>query len=166
MPSEETILRQRAARFAQGAKTEQQEATSRDLIVFVRDGESYALVPSTVREVLAPKSITTLPGVPFHIAGLINLRSRVYAVVDIAALFGRSAAIDASRCKILIVTAAEKEFGLLADELIGLQSFEIGEGVAGSRSLDSKFLRGFLPDGRGVLDLAAVAESSLINQQI
>ena len=165
MLSDESILRQRAARFAQASATGS-AALSREVILFSRDGETYAVSPASVREVSPQKAITVLPGVPAHIVGLINLRSRIVAVVDIAALFGRHASIDSARAKILIVAEADKEFGLLADDLLGMQTVALGEGVAGSRSLDAKFFRGFLPDGRPVLDLAAIAEQCVVNQQI
>lgn len=165
MLSDESILRQRAARFARASSNET-ETLSREVILFSRDGETYAVPPASVREVSPQKAITVLPGVPAHIVGLINLRSRIVAVVDLAALFGRHASIDSTRSKILIVAEAEKEFGLLVDDLIGMQLVMLGEGAAGSRSLDAKYFRGFLPDGRPVLDLAAIAEQSVVNQQI
>ena len=51
--------------------------------VFSISGKLFGLELSTVREVIPPPKITSLPNVPTHIVGVYNLRGSIIALVDI-----------------------------------------------------------------------------------
>jgi purine-binding chemotaxis protein CheW len=84
------ILRQRADSLA----VEHSEATeeSRESVLLFSLGEEwYGLRIGHVREIYNEYSITPVPCVPSHIAGVINIRGEIVSVTDIKAMMGMGA---------------------------------------------------------------------------
>ncbi|MCU0906709.1 MAG: chemotaxis protein CheW [Rhodobacteraceae bacterium] len=60
-------------------------AASRTLLTFRLDGQVFAVDVTHVREILGPSEITTLPGAPPGVLGMIDLRGDAIAILDLSA---------------------------------------------------------------------------------
>ncbi len=58
-----------------------------DFVTFKFGKETYGVSASLVGEVFPAKELTSLPGVPDFVAGVVNLRGRIVSVNDLTVLF-------------------------------------------------------------------------------
>jgi purine-binding chemotaxis protein CheW len=83
--------------------------------------EEYGIGIRRVREILEYDTVTTVPGAPASVRGVINLRGRVVPVVDLAVKLGLPASVITRRsCVVVVEAIAEGEevvVGLLADSV-------------------------------------------------
>ncbi len=84
--------------------------------------ESYGLPVLRIREIIRQTQITSVPQMPRHIQGVINLRGKIIPVVDLRAKFGLGVSIATEhRCIVVVqafgVTSAEIYLGLLVDDV-------------------------------------------------
>lgn len=84
-------------------------------------GSSYSLPATDVREVQPLGACTPLPAVPPFIVGLVNVRGRLIAAVDLRPLLGIAAGAPAPTAQLLIVAAGEGEVGLIADAVVSVR---------------------------------------------
>lgn len=98
-------------------------------IVGLRIGrETLGLPISLVREIVRVPEITPIPNTPDHIEGVINLRGKIIAVVDLSKRFGEAAVQHNSKSRIVVVELEERLVGLLvnsASEVLRLTPSEI-----------------------------------------
>jgi purine-binding chemotaxis protein CheW len=98
-------------------------------IVGLRIGrETLGLPISLVREIVRVPEITPIPNTPDHIEGVINLRGKIIAVVDLSKRFGEAAIQHNSKSRIVVVELEERLVGLLvnsASEVLRLAPSEI-----------------------------------------
>jgi purine-binding chemotaxis protein CheW len=118
-----------------------------ETVIFRLGAGRYGVSARLVHEVQPLAGYTALPGTPPFVLGLINLRGRLLAALDIRPLLGSAANSPSSGAALLIVSASGIEVGLLADEVIevsrsatqlspALSSAE-GQVVAWVRGIDS-----------------------------
>src|SRR5829696_6942259 len=89
-----------------------------ETVIFRLGAGRYGVSARLVREVQPLAGYTPLPGTPRFVLGLINLRGRLLAALDIRPLLGSPASPPSSSAALLIVSASGIEIGLLADEVI------------------------------------------------
>jgi purine-binding chemotaxis protein CheW len=98
-------------------------------IVGLRVGrETVGLPISLVREIVRVPEITPVPNAPDHIEGVINLRGRIVAVIDLRKRFGESAPERSPKNRIVVVEIEDRWVGLLvsaASEVLRIASSEI-----------------------------------------
>ena len=98
-------------------------------IVGLRIGrETLGLPISLVREIVRVPEITPVPNSPPHIEGVINLRGRIIAVIDLGKRFGEAAIERNSKSRIVVVEMEERLVGLLvnsASEVLRIAPSEI-----------------------------------------
>lgn len=98
-------------------------------IVGLRIGrETLGLPIALVREIVRVPEITPVPNAPEHIEGVINLRGKIIAVVDLSKLFGEGAIQHNNKSRIVVVELEERLVGLLvnsASEVLRLSPSEI-----------------------------------------
>ena len=102
----------------------------RDLqIVGLRIGrETFGLPISLVREIVRVPEITPVPNAPDHIEGVINLRGKIIAVIDLRKRFGETDVERNSKNRIVVVEMEERLVGLLvnsASEVLRIAPSEI-----------------------------------------
>jgi purine-binding chemotaxis protein CheW len=86
-----------------------------DLLLIVRlDGERVAFPADDVESVVELDTLTPVPGVPRHIAGLAALRSRVLTVIDCVSALDPDRRIAAVRDAVVVV-AEGHPYALLVD---------------------------------------------------
>ena len=98
-------------------------------IVGMRIGrETLGLPISLVREIVRVPEITPVPNAPPHIEGVINLRGRIIAVIDLGKRFGEAPIERSSKSRIVVVEMEERLVGLLvnsASEVLRISPTEI-----------------------------------------
>jgi purine-binding chemotaxis protein CheW len=123
-------------------------------------GEHYAVPVDDVLEVAPLGELTPVPGAPPAVAGVLNLRGEVLAVVDLAVLVGVEPAGPHQR--IVVAQGSSCRAGLAVESVVGVG--DVAEAMAPARS--PSLAGAALVDGElvGVVDveaaLRAVVEAS------
>lgn len=112
------ILRSRAAALAAPPDNQERKAAF-DVIVFRIGQEHYAIECGFMREVCAVNALTMIPCTPSWLAGTINLRGRIVAILDLIKLFNLPVAEAESRKLAVVIGDTEFECGVLAHEVTG-----------------------------------------------
>ena len=112
------ILRTRASALAKPPVNQDREAAF-DVIVFRICNEYYGIECNFMREVCAVNALTMIPCAPAWLAGIINLRGRIVAVLDLIKLFDLSSTEAETRKLAVVIGDHEFECGILAHELAG-----------------------------------------------
>ena len=94
---------------------EQEYEPRLQFLVFQLGVQNFALEIHRVKEILRNADITPLPGTPSSIAGAIELRSKIIPIFDLRKRLGIAATSEPQNCRILIVTAARRIWGLIVD---------------------------------------------------
>ncbi|MBD8873611.1 chemotaxis protein CheW [Rhodanobacter sp. DHB23] len=152
------ILRERAQRLAQrpsGKPLDEQV----ELLEFTLAHERYALLASQVHDVQPLRDLTPLPCTPPFLRGLVNLRGRLVAVIDLKQFFGLPEPGITDLHRIVLLRRGEVEIGLLADTVEGVSVVDksrirptpsIVGGVA------AEYIVGVTPERLVVLDTDAI----------
>jgi purine-binding chemotaxis protein CheW len=155
--TEETlkILKARARGLAR--KPSEQEQPSGDLLAvmeFLLAHERYALEFRFIREICPLKELTLLPGTPPFVLGIINLRGWILSVIDFRLYVGLPVKGITDLNRVVILKAGDMEFGILADEILGMRSISLREMQRQpfQTGILAHFIIGIAPDGCIVLD--------------
>ena len=87
-------------------------------LTFALDDEHYGVSVLKVREIIKVLHITTVPQVPAHVKGVINLRGKVMPVVDLRLKFGLPARDYTDRTCIIVVELAARERTVLMGVIV------------------------------------------------
>lgn len=154
----ERVLKERARLAAQEPPPEAAGA-ARAVVEFSMGQERYALDLGWVREVLALRDLTPLPGTPAFVAGIVNLRGRVVAVLDLKAFFELPAKGLPDLDRVVVIGDDAAEFGLLADAVHGVRLLppgEIQDPPATLTGVRRRYLAGVTAGGLALLDGARI----------
>jgi chemotaxis signal transduction protein len=150
----ERLLGERTRALA--ATSQAAGAATRALMVRV-GAERYALPLAASREVVEIGRVAALPGVHGALLGLINWRGEFIAAFDLAALFGCQRAAPPRRA--VVLAQVEPPLALAVDTVEHIAGLDMAQ-LRPSEQLAPDgigLFRGALPDGRLVIDEAAVA---------
>lgn len=87
----------------------------KSLVGFVVGDVHYAVPISSVREIVNPLVLTTLPHSPPAVAGVADHRGSVIPVIDLRARFGLPPSRDNRRTKWILVEVERRTVGLVVD---------------------------------------------------
>lgn len=87
--------------------------------------EQYGIPYQYAKEVLNDIVLTKLPCVPSHIAGIINRRGALTAVVDLKQFFHTQVSSYNKECSIIMITAHNMTIGILADSIEDQDTYDI-----------------------------------------
>ena len=114
-------------------------------VTFKLDHETYGINVMQVQEVLRYTEIAPVPGAPYYVLGIINLRGNVVTVIDTRSRFGlQSAEVDYST-RIVIIEAEKQVIGILVDsvaEVVYLRRSEIDNAPNVGTEESAKFIQG------------------------
>ena len=160
----QNLLRSRARALAKVAGLPPVHAGF-DVIVFTLANERYGLETQYVREVCPPMVVTPIPCTPSFVAGVMNVRGDILAVIDLKAYFEIPVSGHDGVGEVIIAGVDESIFGILTDSVIGLSFVALsdfqgtGPRLAGRRE---KTLKGISAGRVAVLDISAMlAEKKL-----
>jgi chemotaxis signal transduction protein len=94
-----------------------------DYFVFRLRGRTYALAPSCVEIVVPVQPLVAIPTTGPHVRGVMYLRGRVIAVIDLVALLGIDDQPQSQDSARLIVIDAPCPFAFVADVTLGIWAF-------------------------------------------
>jgi purine-binding chemotaxis protein CheW len=159
------ILRSRAGILAKPTDLAEPSQASLEVIVFDLGDEHYAVEAAYIREVFPVTEVTPLPCTPPFIAGVINVRGDIIAIVDLRPLFDLSAAAATVQNETLIVAVGDSMFGIQTDRIIGMTSIPLGEiqnVIPSMTGIRERSLKGVSADQLIILDLRKmVADKTL-----
>jgi len=121
------LLRKRAAEMAREPELVTDESARFDLVTFTLSSEIYGIESDYVREVYPMKDFTPLPGTPSYILGVINVRGKVLAVIDLKKFFNLPTMGLGELNKVIILSNDDMEFGILADTVLGAQTISAAD---------------------------------------
>lgn len=87
------------------------------VIVFSLENTAYAIPLNQVREIVKWESLTPLPQAPTFIQGMISVRGRWVAVIDLKSHLGLAAQIPAGKQRVLVVRLPKTLAGLTVDRV-------------------------------------------------
>ncbi|MAR90565.1 MAG: chemotaxis protein CheW [Pseudomonadales bacterium] len=126
-----------------------QEAVSDDQVTqwgtFRLGEEIYGVDVMQIREVLRYTEITPVPGAPYFVLGIINLRGNVVTVIDTRTRFGLTPGEIDNNTRIVIVEVDKQVVGMLVDsvaEVTYLRESEIEKAPNVGNDETSKFITG------------------------
>lgn len=90
-----------------------------EYLAFLLGSEAYAIDIGNIVEILKPLPITEVPRADPGVIGVMSVRGRLVAVLDLKRRFRlpRTSTAD-KKSRILLVDAVEEEIGLLVDEVV------------------------------------------------
>ncbi|MGC8781758.1 MAG: chemotaxis protein CheW [Anaerolineae bacterium] len=173
--AERRILVERARRLAQPPEAPVSGETV-DLVVLTLGAETYGVEARFVQEVFPLDEVTPVPQAPAFWAGLVNLRGHLYPLLDLRGFLGLSVPSTsgdekgrAEPRKVVLVTAAGLEVGLLVDDVPQVRQVlrrEIGASLAEAAGAGGGFTAGVTADLLAVLDVEALlADPRLVVQE-
>jgi purine-binding chemotaxis protein CheW len=142
-----------------------------EIIVFRLAYETYGIETAFVREVYPLKEMTTLPGTPSFVIGIINVRGRIVSVIDLKKFFNLPEKGLGELNKVIIMDNERMEFGILADVVEGTQSVALEEIMAPPPSIigiGRKYLKGITKERIVMLEAEGILndESIIINDTV
>lgn len=114
-------------------------------VTFRLDNETYGINVMQVQEVLRYSEIAPVPGAPYYVLGIINLRGNVVTVIDTRARFGLQAAEIDDSTRVVIIEAEKQVIGILVDsvaEVVYLRRSEIDNAPNVGTEESAKFIQG------------------------
>jgi purine-binding chemotaxis protein CheW len=111
------VLSERARLLAGSRDEVQREQVS--VLAFRVGGERYAVPLERVDHVLKSRGLSPLPGVPRHVLGALNSRSRVVPVLDLRQLLGLEGGGMSDLTRVVVVNAGDEPVGIAAEEVEG-----------------------------------------------
>jgi len=115
------------------------------MVMFCLSGQNYGVSIDSVYEVIRMEKITKIPETPDFVEGVINLRGKSIAVVDLSKRlsFVKAEITDSSR--IIIMDIGSTKAGFIVDEVLEVihvpqESIQPAPRLA--NSIDSEFLKG------------------------
>lgn len=88
------------------------------LVVFALAGCELAVGIKDVREILRVSDITPMPKAPKYIEGIINVRGRIFPVIDLKRRFDMPLVDKTDESRILVVEQKDQVLGLLVDKVV------------------------------------------------
>src|SRR5687768_12326421 len=114
------LLDETVARDPDRVRIDDEVVTYIDHFVFRLRGRCYALPPGSVEQVTPVQPIVAVPTVPPHVRGVVHLRGRIIAVVDLAALLGVDGDPEPGGNPRLVVIGGAQPFGFVVDGTLGI----------------------------------------------
>jgi len=151
---------------------QQQEPTENtgDYLKFLRfrvADEEYGVSLLEIREIIKPRDITDVPGMPDFVAGVLSLRGIIIPVFNLRLRLGLATNEATGRERIIIAKRQEGLFGLLVDEVyqvINLSVAAIEAAPTVLEGIDREFVSGIGRHAQRMLillDLEKIVDISL-----
>ena len=163
------ILEERARALARVDEVESGEMLQ--LVVFCLANERYGIATEYVRDVQPITDLSPVPCTPGFVVGIVNIRGKIYSVIDIRQFFGVPKREITSATKVIVVDAAELEVGILADDVEGAENVPLSEiktSLGGHAGIKEEHVEGVTEDMLIILNLEALLsdEQIVVNEEV
>jgi purine-binding chemotaxis protein CheW len=164
------IFRQRAVELAKEVATLGAEEHI-DVVEFLLAHERYGIETSYILEVYPLKELTHVPCTPPFILGVINLRGRIFSVVDLKKFFGLPDRGLGDLNKVIVLKSGAMEFGVLADVIIGVRPVPLAvlqPSVHTFVGVREEYLKGITADRMVILDACRILSDKtlIVNEEV
>ena len=156
---EQALLQARAVHLARRPALDPEAGRRLDCLEFRLSGESYAVEMSYISETLPLAEFTPLFCTPPFVLGITNLRGRIISIIDLRRFFELPAPGLSDLNRVIVVGDGSVEFGVLADEIIGMRSLPLAElqpPPATFIGIREEFLAGVTADRLALLDMGRI----------
>ena len=102
-------------------KNEKENEVTKVLTFYIGD-QIYGIEIPYVLEIIGVPHITVVPGVPYYIKGIINVRSKVVPVLSLRSRFGKEETEYNERTCTIIVSVDNVQVGIIVDEVLDVLS--------------------------------------------
>lgn len=161
------------ARAIAMARREELPATAPaiELLEFRLAHDRYAIETRHVSELQPLGDLTPVPCTPPFIAGVVNLRGRITAVIDIQRFFGLPTRGLVDLHHVIFFRSGELELGVLVDAIVGVRvdaREHLQPALATATGVPARFVLGLTADRLLVLDLARVLADPrmILNEEV
>lgn len=116
-------------------------------LTFWLNGQEYGLELLRVREIRGYTGITSIPNMPAHIKGVMNLRGTVLPVIDLRLKFSMPEKPYTKFTVVIIAKSGEKNVGLVVDavsDVLSIPSQQINPPPDFGFAVDRSFIVGLL----------------------
>ncbi len=154
-PEEARRILAARARAAARPPAKPDDAERLEVLAFSLAGETYGVETCHVREVCQLKDLTAVPCTPPFVAGVMNLRGQILAIVDLREFFELPARGLTELNRVIVLRGGDNELGLLADSIDGVRSVtasDLQEGLPTLTGIRERFLKGITGQMLAVLD--------------
>lgn len=101
------------------AKAEKESEVTKVMTFYIGE-QVYGIEIPNVIEIIGVPHITIVPGIPYYIKGIINVRSKVVPVIDMRCRFGKPEREYNERTNTIIIEDSGVTVGVIVDEVIGV----------------------------------------------
>lgn len=165
------ILKVRAMALAQEAEKHERDDACLEAVEFFLSHEKYCIELIHIREVYPFKDLTPIPCTPPFVLGIINFRGQILSIIDLKKFFELPEQEITDHSRVIILHSEEMEFGILADDIIGVRYIllsEIQPPLATFTGVGAEYLRGVTKDRVVILDGGKILsdENIVVHQEI
>jgi purine-binding chemotaxis protein CheW len=145
----EQVWARRAAQLAQ-VPVQDDEDERVELVLIQLGRELYGLEVQYIFDIKPVEQITRVPRVPEWVSGVVNLRGRIFSVLDLRRFFGLAQgdagpADSAGLSYLVVVETPDMEVALLADDVLNVEALParyVQEATGTVRGLRPEYVRG------------------------
>jgi len=152
------ILQARAQTLAQEPPDEG-EGTTAEVVIFTLGDEVYGVEAVHVENIYPLEGLTPIPCTPDFVVGVVNLRGRIFSVLDLHRFMGLTGITTDENTQVIAVNVAGLEVGILANDVrsVGpLALDKLDPALPTVTHVAAEFTRGVTPDMVVLLDLEAL----------
>lgn len=159
------ILKQRAKDLAKQKERQDQNISTIETVAFVLSNEQYAIELNFIREVYPLNDLTSLPCTPSFVSGIINVRSQIVSIIDLKKFFDLPDHDADTKKRVIILHNNQMEFGILADEIIGVLSIPVNDiqmSMLTLKGIGSEYIKGVTEKRIVILDAEKILSDARI----
>ena len=124
---------------------EKAKAAGGKFLTFFLAGEEYGIEILSVHEIIGMMPITSVPGTPDYICGIINLRGKIIPIVDLRRKFGMESKEQTAETCIIVVHVQGVEVGTVVDrvsEVLNIADGDIEPPPSFGREVNTDYILG------------------------
>lgn len=130
--------------------------------------EQYAFESRLIREIVRLREYTPLPCVPPFIAGILNLRGWIIALLDLRQVLGLPGAAITETTQVIVLSDNGMEFGVLIDAMDGVSHIPLS-GIQQQTPMPChqhhRYIRGVTTERMLILDARQLLNDPLLRVQ-
>jgi purine-binding chemotaxis protein CheW len=114
-------------------------------LTFFLAGEEYGIEILSVHEIIGMMPITSVPGTPEYVCGIINLRGKIIPIVDLRSKFGMESIAQTAETCIIVVHVQGVEVGVVVDrvsEVLNIAAGDIEPPPSFGRDVNTEYILG------------------------
>jgi purine-binding chemotaxis protein CheW len=166
LPADEELSPEEVARILQArAQTLAQvpppsgEGTTVQVVLFTLGDEVYGIEAGYVENIYPLEGLTPIPCTPDFVVGVVNLRGRIFSVVDLRRFMGLPGITTDENTQVIATNVAGLEVALLANDVLSVGPLaldKLGPALPTATHIAAEFTRGVTPELAVLLNLEAL----------